>query len=36
MRCREDNPLPFMTDGRFSSDNAKQREAVNEIKDDDL
>ncbi len=25
-----------MTDGRFSSDNAKQREAVNEIKDDDL
>ena len=36
MRCREDNQLPFMTDGRFSSDNAKQREAVNEIKDDDL
>ena len=25
-----------MTDGRFSSDNAKQREAVNEIRDDDL
>ena len=35
MSCREENPLPFITDGRFSNDNVKQREAVNEIGDDD-